>query len=263
MSMRTVSAIALALLVAACGSGSSGSEPSTPDVIGQWELVEGPVDGAPFPVVDGYRITMNVEPDGTLGGTSACNGYGGSYVADGEDLIVGELSSTAVGCSPEVMDSEQAYMSVLRLPLESERTGDELVLRHDGDTLRFEAVTPVPTQELIGTEWLLASLVEGETASTPAGGPATLLLTQDGSVRGSTGCRSLDGEYVINADTVLFTTFSALGECPPSLADQDGLVVTVLGDGFTVNIQGSRLTVTSSGNQSLVYEAEGDTPDRP
>ena len=146
-------------------------------------------------------------------------------------------------------------MSVLRLPLEYERTGDELVLGHDGDALRFEAVAPVPTQELIGTEWLLTSLVEGETVSTPAGGPATLLLTQGGSIRGSTGCRALEGEYVIDADRVLFTTFSALGECPPSLADQDGLVVTVLGDGFTVDIQGDRLTVTSPGNQALIYDA--------
>ena len=253
MSMRTVSAIALALLVAACGSGSSGSEPAAPGVVGQWELVEGTLDGAPFPVVDGFRITMNVEPDGTLGGTSACNGYGGSYVADGEDLIVGELSSTAMGCVPEVMESEQAFMSVLRLPLEYERAGDELVLRHDGGALRFEAVTPVPTQELIGAEWLLTSLVEGETTSTPAGGPATLLLTQDGSIRGSTGCRALEGEYVIDADRVLFTTFSALGECPPALTSQDGFIVTVLGDGFTVDIEGDQLTVTSAGSQSLVY----------
>lgn len=255
MSMRTVSAIALALMVAACGSGSSGSQPSAPGVIGQWELVEGTLDGAPFPVVDGFRITMNVAPDGTLGGTSACNSYGGSYVADGEDIIVGELASTAIGCVPEVMESERVFMSVLRLPLEYERTGDELVLRHDGDALRFEAVTPVPTHELIGTEWLMTSLVDGETVSTPGGGPATLLLTQDGLVRGSTGCRALEGEYVIEADRVLFTTFSALGECPPSLADQDGFVVTVLGDGFTVDIEDAILTVTSAGNQALVYNA--------
>lgn len=253
MSMKTVSAIALALLVAACGSGVSESQPSDPGVIGQWELIEGTVDGAPFPVVEGFRITMNVESDGTLGGTSACNGYGGSYVADGEDLIVGEISSTAMGCTPEVMESEQAFMSFLRTPLEYEQTDDELVLRSDGDDLRFDRVTPVPTEELIGTEWLLTSLVEGETVSTPEGGPATLLLTENGSIRGSTGCRGLEGEYVVHADQVLFTTFSALGECPPALTDQDGFVVTVLGDGFTVDIDGDRLTVTSSGNEALVY----------
>lgn len=257
--MKRVSVIALALLLAACGSGIDGDQPSMPGVVGQWEVVTGTVGGARFQLVEGFRVTMNVEPDGTVGGTSACNSYGGSYVADGEDLIVGELSSTAIGCNPEVMESERAFMSFLDRPLEYERAGDELVLRSDGDELRFVAVTPVPTEELIGTEWLLASLVEGETASTPEGRPATLLLTRDGLVRGSTGCRALEGEYVVDADQVLFTTFSALGECPPTLTDQDGFIVTVLGDGFTLDIEGDRLTVTSSGNESLVYTAIRNT----
>lgn len=258
MNMKTVSAIALALLITACGSGD-GDQASIPGVVGQWALVEGTVDGAPFPIVDGFRITMNVEPDGTLGGTAACNSYGGSYVADGEDLIVGEIGSNAMGCLPEVMESEQAFMSFLRRPLEYERTGDELVLESDGDNLRFGAVTPVPAKELIGTEWVLTSLVEAE-VGTPAGAPATLLLTENGMIRGSTGCRALEGEYVVNADQVLFTTFSAIGECPAALADQDGFVVTVLGDGFTVAIDDDNLTLTSSGNQSLVYTAVGSTP---
>lgn len=253
MTMKTAVAITIAALIAACGSGASEEQLAAPGIVGQWELVEATVGGAPFPMVDGHRITLNVEPDGTLGGVSACNSYGGSYVADGEDLIVGEVSSTAMACEPEVMESEQAFVAILRMPLEYERSGDELVLRSDGDDLRFQAVTPVPAEQLIGSEWVLTSLVQGETVSTPAGGPATLLLIEGGSIRGSTGCRALEGDYVINADQVLFTTFSALGECPPSLADQDGFIVTVLGDGFTADIEGDILTVTSSGNQSLVY----------
>jgi heat shock protein HslJ len=83
------------------------------------------------------------------------------------------------------------------------------------------------------------------------------LLTSDGRVIGSTGCRGLTGEFVIDGDTIVFTTFAAEGECPADLANQDGFVVTVLGDGFTVTIDGDQLTVTSRGNEGLVYRRAG------
>lgn len=182
--MRFTIALAVASILTACGIGGTDDPPPDIGVIGQWELVDGTVDGDPFPAVDGFRITLNVEPDGTLGGTSACNGYGAAYVADGEDLLVGEVSSNAMGCQPEVMESERAFMSILAQPLTYERVGDRLVLRSDGSELRFEAITPVPTAELIDTEWLLTSLGVGDTVTSVAGEPATLLLTEGGAIVG-------------------------------------------------------------------------------
>ena len=242
--MRKMVAV-IVVVLSACGTAV---EPGQPGVVGEWEAVAGTYQGDPFPLVDGFRITMNVEPGGTLGGTAACNGYGGTYVADGEDLIVDEIGATSMGCRPDVMESEQAFMSLLQTPLEYERSEDELIVRSDLGELRFTAVDPVPTEELIGTTWVLTSLIEGDTVETAGGERATLLLTEDGRIQGSTGCRMLSGEYVVNADQVLFTTFSATGQCPSGLAEQDGHVVTVLGDGFTVEIVGEHLTVTSSGD---------------
>ena len=250
--MRKVIALVVAVVVAACGGAT---EQVQPGVVGDWEAVAGTYQGDPFPLVDGFRITMSVEPDGTLGGTAACNGYGASYVADGEDLIVGEIGANAMGCRPDVMASEQAFMSLLQTPLEYERSGDELVVRSDLGELRFAAVDPVPTDELIGTTWILISLIEGDSVET-AGDGATLLLTEEGRVQGSTGCRVLSGEYVVSADRVLFTTFSATGQCPSDLSEQDGHVVTVLADGFIVDVERDRLTVTSSGEEGLTYRAD-------
>ncbi len=85
------------------------------------------------------------------------------------------------------------------------------------------------------------------------GEPATLELRADGTLVGSTGCRSLSGSYTVAGDEVVFTEFSADGECPSELQSQDDQVVTVLGDGFTVEIDGDRLTLTSSGSEGLVY----------
>jgi heat shock protein HslJ len=114
----------------------------------------------------------------------------------------------------------------------------------------------VPTADLIGTVWLLDTLSEDAAASSVIGAPATLLLAEDETLSGSTSCRNLTGEYVVSADTVQFTSFAADGDCPAELQRQDGQAVTVLGDGFTVEIDGRRLTVISTSNEGLAYRAQ-------
>lgn len=245
----------LALVAAACGSDAD--EPAAAiGVIGEWELTGGTVDGAAFPMVDGRRITLNVSDDGTVGGTAACNSYGGTYVADTEDFIASQLFQTEMACEPETNASEASFMRAIGQPLTYVADPDRLTLRGDQVELIFSPVRPVPAAELIGTVWLLDTLIQGDAASSVLGDPATLLLTGDGRVEGSTGCRDLEGEYVINADTVTFTSFRALGECPEELRAQDNLVVTVLGDGFTAQVDGARLTLESSGREGLGYIAQ-------
>jgi heat shock protein HslJ len=246
--------IALTLLVT---SACTAAEVDLPDLIGDWELLRGTVEGDAFPVVDGHRITMKFSDDGTVGGVAACNSYGGTYVADAEDLIIGrELASTAMGCEPRVMDAEAAFLAVLGESLTYTVSGDELTIIHSGGELVFSRVQPVQAADLLDTRWRLETLIRGGTASSVRG-EATLRLGSDGSVAGSTGCRSFSGEHVIDADTVLFSTFSMAGECPAELADQDGLIVNVLGDGFTTAIDGDRLTLTSRGEEGLVYLRDG------
>lgn len=242
----------LALVVSSC----STPDPNPPALIGDWEMTGGTLAGAAFPLVEGNRITISFSPDGSVGGVAACNSYGGSYVADGEDLIIGEdIASTAMACEREVMESEQAFLSALRFqgPLTYTRTPDTLTVEGPDAMMEFSAIVPVPQAELIGTTWVLETLISGQTATAATGEPATLLLTSAGRIRASTGCRTLGGEYIVDGDSVRFTTFGAQGDCPAVLADQDSAVVSVLGDGFTVNIEGDLLTLSSQGDESLVY----------
>lgn len=254
MFMRRPTLIAVMLLAT---TACTAAEVDLPELIGDWELLRGTVEGDAFPIVDGHRITMNFSDDGTVGGVAACNSYGGTYVADDEDLIIGrDLASTAMGCEPRVMDSEAAFLAVLRLPLTYTVNGDELTIVHSDGELVFGRVQPVRAADLLDTPWRLETLIRGETASSVRG-EATLRLGSDGGVSGSTGCRTFDGEHVIDADTVMFTAFRMSGECPAELADQDGLIVNVLGDGFTTAIDGDRLTLTSRGEEGLVYRKDG------
>lgn len=122
-------------------------------------------------------------------------------------------------------------------------------------SLHFERLAPVPEAALLDTIWVLDQLIDGETTATVGGEPATLELRSDGTFTGSTGCRELTGTFVIRGDEILATRMSADGRCPANLGDQDGHVVGVLGDGFTVATKGDLLTVTAMGNLGLSYRS--------
>lgn len=220
---------------------------------GSWVLSRGFGPDGDIPIVDGWPITIGFESD-TFGGTAACNGYGGGYSTDGASISWQDVSQTEMGCEGPAMASEAAFLSALLL-VDSFELADGLLLTGPGVELMFSREAPVPTADLVGQLWLLDTLIQGETASSVQGDPATLLLDADGNVRGGTGCRTFTGSYVINGGSVLFPDFAMDGECPAQLTTQDNQVVTVLGDGFTPSIDGDRLTLTSAGNEGLSYKA--------
>ncbi len=246
-----VVAVALAAM-ALVGCGDSGGEPDTDAFLGAWVLTDGTHEGAAIPIVDGARITMTIEP-GSVGGTAACNGYGGSFRSDGRAFRIDELGMTDMGCEPPIQASEQAYLAALPDVRSIDLVDGQLVLSGNVVRLAFDRLAPVPDAELVGTTWEMDTIIDGPAASSVAGDRATLTLRPDGTLVGGTGCRSLSGTWIINGDEVLFPNFGADGECPAELARQDGHVVEVLGDGFTVQIDGDRLTVTSRGNLGLSY----------
>ncbi len=242
---------ALALATAACGDVGENVSGSA---MGAWELESGRLQGTAIEIVPGFRITLTLEP-GQVGGRSGCNSYGGAVAINATSIEFGEISHTLVGCEPPVMAAEQAYLAALLASDSIERAGDGLVLTGPDSVLRFRLLPPVPTAELVGQEWVLESLIEGDVVSSVGGEPATLLLGTDGSLTGSTGCRTLTGTYVLSGDQVNATRLAADGMCSPDLADQDGHVIEVIGDGFTAVIDGDRLQLSSIGEMGLVYRA--------
>lgn len=252
----------LALATAACGGLGRGSDAPTVDggsVDGDWELVAGQVDGDPLEAPGDHRITLSIEGD-EVGGRAACNSYGGEIAVDGADVSIGTIAVTEMACQPPaVMEAETAYLEAL-LRVDHAERDDELVLTGPGVDLRYREVEPVPTAELVGTEWVLDGLVDGDGpsagVSSTTGERATLLLADDGTLRASTGCRELEGVYTVDGDEIVITELSADLECPEELAAQDDHVVAVLGDGFRVEIDGDRLSVTSRDGRGLVYRAD-------
>lgn len=281
MTTRSLLGAIAALLLAACGSADPAGpvvegDGSTADPAGAWVLVAAQPT---IDIPDGARVTLEVAADGAawqVGGTSACNSYGGTVVTDGSSWRGEGYAATEMACEEPRMAAERAYLDALiRVDTWTRPSPDELVLSGPDVELRFEALPPVPTAELTATRWVLDGLLMGTgpdaaVASTVAGAAeATLYLDPDGTLAATTGCRSFSGEWIETGDEILLTTFGVRDDSPNVAADgtttcdeavvsQEDQVLSVLGDGFRVEIDGPRLTVISRDGLGLQYRAAQD-----
>lgn len=236
-----------------------GTDDEGTDAVGglegaSWVLAEGVGPEGPVVGVEGYPITLNFD-GATLGGTAACNGYGGSFERVDDQVSIGDLSWTEMGCEPAVMQAESAYLAALVSVDQFALDGEQLRLDGPSTELVFERAAAVPVAELVDQLWLLDTLIDGDSASTVMGDPAALLLRADGTLEAGTGCRSLSGEYLIRGSSVTIINLAAEGECPIGLVRQDGSVIAVIEGAFIAEIDSDRLTLTSQGNEGLGYRA--------
>lgn len=244
-------------LLVACGSlGTPSPPPPSLAVDGSWSLTAGRAPAGAVPIIEDHPITLTIRGS-EVGGKAACNHYGGRLALRGGRLALEDLSMTAMGCEPEIATSEAAYLAALSEISAIARDGDSLLLRGEGIELRYERLADPPTADLVDTVWVLETLVIGDVAASVSGDRATLELRTDGSLQGSTGCRSFDGQWVEQEGQILATRLTMTDEaCPPHLADQDAHVVTVVGDGFVPTIEQDLLTLSDPGGSALVYRAE-------
>lgn len=251
--IRTALLATAALALTAC----LGSD-FTDSIEDSWQLDSGTYQGEPVPIVGSHPITMTLEA-GRIGGTAACNSYGGAYRVSGREFsIVEGLAVTEMACSPmEVMESERTFLDALAAVDEIELTNAGLVLRGTEVELTFSLLEPVPTAELTGTVWVLDALIRGDAVSSPHAGAetATLELFDDGTFTGHTGCRAISGSYQVTGAEVHFTDWEASGECSSDLRDQDSQVISALEGGFRVEIEEDRMTTWVAGDEGLVYRA--------
>jgi heat shock protein HslJ len=162
---------------------------------------------------------------------------------------------TEMACAERVMAAETAFLEALPRVVDAARDGDRLMLTGPDVEFVFDRLAPVPLAQLVGTDWVLDSMVARDVVSSVAGDPATLRLDAGGAFSGSTGCRTFSGRWVTANGGISPTDLGMEGECPPELADQDGHVVGVL-EGFRAAVDGQTLTLTGDGGEGLVYRAE-------
>lgn len=252
---RSIAFAGALILLAGCarlGAPGAGASPSSPDVTGTWVLQQGHGPNGTITIPADMRISITFG-DGQVGG-QACNHYGGDYRLEGNALSLSALSMTEMACQEDIMSAEAAYHAALADVGAVSRNGDMLVLRGDRSELVYALQPPVPDAALQDTSWVLDSVIAGDAVASVQG-DATLTLGADGTFTGSTGCRAFSGRYTISGDQVVATDLAAVGECSEDLAWQDGAVLEVLADGFTVQVDGNRLTLSDTRGHGLGYRA--------
>lgn len=222
---------------------------------GEWQLQAGTNQGQPIPIVNQGKITLSIN-GARVGGNAACNQYGGKLLADGAVITITELIQTEMAClDNRLMASEAAYLAALPRVTSAAHNGNTLVLSGPQVELRYAFVPAVSAADLVGTVWVLDSLISGDAVSSTVGNEATLTLGADGTLSGSTGCRTFSGRYTISGNQVQVTLdpYDTIG-CPNGLGDQDAHVLAVIAKEFGVAVVGNSLTLTA-GSKGLGYRA--------
>lgn len=254
-----VVALLAAGLLAGCGEAGPGvATGTTTGLDGSWRLVAGSAQGRDLRLDDAYPVTLDVDGD-KASGRSACNSYFATVEYPDDTVRFGSVGGTEMACEDDAMNLEADYMTALAAVSTARTDGDRLVLQGDGVRLEYGKPAAVPTADLVGTTWVLDALLEGDTASSTSG-RATLLLRENGTLEGSTGCRDFTGKYAVDGDQVKVTRFNARDPgqdqpCAPVQAAQDSHVLTVLHDGFEATVDEAALTLASEG-RGLSYRAE-------
>ena len=239
----------VALVAAACGLAPAA------DLDGEWTLQQGTVGGDALQLAEEARVSLRI--DGSeIGGTAACNQYGGELERDGDRITIGALSMTEMACAEPIMALEAAYLDGLSRVDTARRDGDRLRLTGPATELDFTLLQPTPDADPVGTQWRLESLITGDAVAAVLG-DATLLLAEDGTVSGSTGCRNFGGTYTIEGDELVIADLVVdMRPCDAQTAGQDGQVLGLFEVPLRATVSGDRLTLMGGAN-GLDYRAAG------
>jgi len=264
MWIRLGAVLALPLLLAGCGDGTSGATGATgatvPDLDGtSWIATSVVEHGQPRPVVPGTEIRVDFA-DGHVSVSGGCNGMGGSYhLSEASELRTGALSGTLMACDQARMDQD-TWLSgtVFAAPLVASVDGDTLTLQRPGLTLTMQDRSVAsPDEPLVDTHWQLDGVRAGSaTSSVPAGQQPTLQIAGGGAVTVDTGCNTGHGSATVNGATITFgplaTTRKACAD--PAARRTEAAVLAVLNGPVTWSITEQTLTLTQ-GDRGLVYRA--------
>lgn len=93
-----------------------------------------------FAMAGEQRPTMMFKPDGTISGSTGCNGFSASYTYDGAAFAVGRILTSRVACPGAIGLGEERFLNALTsataLTMESDVAGrDRVMLSADGATV--------------------------------------------------------------------------------------------------------------------------------
>jgi heat shock protein HslJ len=242
--MISLAAVLLLLALAGCASSQSASGGTLTGQV--WALTD---LAGKAPLTD-TGLTIQFNTDGTVGGSSGCNQYSGTYTASGSSLTINSpLASTMMMCAGPVMVQESAYQAAIGTVKAYTVSGDKLTLYGPNNTeiANYKAAS----QDLAGTSWQVIGYNNGKQAVTSvvAGTEMYIDFGKDGSITGGSGCNTYSGPYTVTGNQIqigpLASTMMACGD-PPGIMEQEQQYLAALGTAATYQIEGNVLELRTS-----------------
>lgn len=103
----------LILFVISLAISACAPQEDLASLIGSWKLTSYGHADAPTPAVEEAEAGLTFNEDGTVTGDSGCNGLGGTYTVEGDQVTFGEIVSTLMACDDARMAQEDAVHQVL------------------------------------------------------------------------------------------------------------------------------------------------------
>ncbi len=116
----------IGLLIAACSPKDSATS-----LVGAWKLVSYGSAASPTPAVPDTDAGLTFNEDGTVTGNSGCNGLGGDYTLEDDQITFGQIVSTLMACDDPRMAQEDAVHRVLTETATYKIDGNTLTLTNN------------------------------------------------------------------------------------------------------------------------------------
>jgi heat shock protein HslJ len=176
---------------------------AAPPITGGWIVTSYKTSGRDLvSPLEGSLLTVVLEPDGAIEGSSGCNHFAGSYTVDGDDIVIGPLSSTRMACaSPELQTQETEYLAALAASNEWSLSGVDLELVDSSGAGKDTTVKLTAESEpsYIGS-WEVTGYDRGNgsVVSPIADSTLTAVFSLDGTIAGDSGCNTYSGPYTVS-----------------------------------------------------------------
>lgn len=248
--------LALGVLLALTGCAGNPSGPASPgtSLAGtSWTITR---IGETTPVA-GSTPTMVFTAD-HASGITGCNYYSGEYSLTGSRLTVSSTTMTAMACAPALMEQESAFTAALGKVAGFTLAGETLSLTDaSGATvLTLAAAVDPPQRPLVGTDWQLATIRTGATASSVVAGSSVELKIADGKLVG-TACNTFRAKVTIDgASITVGPVASTRMACQPKeVGVQERKVLALLGAATSWKVTGLTLDLSTPNGDGLEFRA--------
>lgn len=230
--MWLVGILAMATLLASCGSGASADALLN----SEWELDE--LNGRD--VLDDVSVTMNLKDDEELSGSGGCNRYTGTWQTDENyEITIEATGATMMACEEPILSQEQAFLEALAAAVTFDLERDELELydAEGKEVAEFERLEPA---SLTRTQWEATAITNGQqgVVNVLDGTTLTALFEiEDDRLSGNTGCNTYTTTFSRDGDEITIEPAAlTLMACDEPIMDQESQFMQALEQAATFEL---------------------------